>query len=398
MNRSISPQTALDLISAVKPPKSPTFNPAPHCTNPQCRFFHHNDPHDTSWRSDHGTYSTKAFGTVQRYRCHSCGKTFSTQSFSMDYWVHHPVDYLPLIQNLVSTSGQGNMSRFHHLRYEVIQNRYERISRFFLALHAYLRSHLSLEEDFVLDGFESFSCSQFFPNNINLLVGDGSEFIYGMGYAQLRRKGRMTDAQKRRRAELEAYYGKAPPKAVETSVASLIEDLCILLSRKPVSRKLLKTDEHKAYVRALQRMNKSAEYLEHVQYSSKAARTPQNPLFPVNYVDRQIRKDQINHVRETVQFARCPAAMMVRLTVYQGYHNYLMPRRVRAQRKGNWETRGEHLGLRSDRVLAAIGRYWGRRVFLNKSALWESEKMTWLLGWRNQGMEMGRRQPQYTLV
>ena len=171
-----------------------------------------------------------------------------------------------------------------------------------------------------------------------------------------------------------------------------------MLSRRPVSKKLLKTDEHKAYVRALQRMNKSAEYLKHVQYSSKAARTPQNPLFPVNYVDRQIRKDQINHVRETVQFARCPAAMMVRLTVYQGYHNYLMPRRVRAQRKGNWETRGEHLGLRSDRVLAAIGRYWGRRVFLNKSALWESEKMTWLLGWRNQGIEMGRRQPQYTLV
>lgn len=398
MNNSIIPQTAFSMVSAAEIWKPQLNDPAPHCTNPDCPFFLHDDPNDTSWRCKHNTYQTKAFGTVQRYRCRHCGKTFSTQSFSIDYWVQRPVDYLPLIQSLISTSGQGNMTRFTHLRYEVIQNRYERLCRFFLAVNADLRKHLSLEEDCVLDGFESFSRSQYFPNNINILVGSDSEMIYGMSFAQLRRKGRMTPKQKARRSELEEQYGKAPPKTVELSIASLINDYCNLLSSRHLSKRVLKTDEHKAYPRALNRVPRSREYLQHEQYSSHTARTPLNPLFPVNYVDRQIRKDQANHIRETVQFARCPAAMMVRLTVYQMYHNYLMPRRVRAQRKGNWQTRGEMQGLTGQQVLTTLHKHWGKRVFLKSHDLWETEQTTWLKAWQNVGISSGRRIPKFIFI
>ena len=38
--------------------------------------------------------------------------------------------------------------------------------------------------------------------------------------------------------------------------------------------------------------------------SGKAARTKNNRLFAVNYLDREIRKDNASHVRETVQFSR----------------------------------------------------------------------------------------------
>ena len=398
MNNSQIQQTAFQLVSAAKTGKPDSTNLVPHCTNPECPFFSHDNPHDTSWYTEHNTYCTKAFGTVQRYRCRHCGKTFSTQSFSIDYWVQHPVDYLPLIQSLVSTSGQGNMTRFTNLRYEVIQNRYERLCRLFLALHANLRTQLNLDENIVLDGFESFSCSQFFPNNINILAGENSEIIYGMSFAQLRRKGRMTGGQKLKRSELEARYGKAPRKAIELAVASLIKDFCKLLSDRNIPMKIMKTDEHKAYPRALKRVPESAEYLRHEQYPSATARTPCNPLFPVNYVDRQFRKDQANHVRETVQFARCPAAMMVRLSIYQMYHNYLIPRRVKEQRKGNWQTRAELQGLGAEKVLATLGQHLGKRVFLRKLDLWETERMTWLQEWRNEGVCSGRRIPKFILV
>ena len=393
--------TPIDLLSpgmAADSAQTARFDPVPHCTNPRCPFFHHDNPDDSSWRRDFGSYETKAFGTVPRYQCKLCGKTFSTQSFSLDYWVHKPVDYLPLIISLVSTSGQGNMSRFTSLRYEVIQNRCERLCRLFLSLHAHLRSLFTPEEPFALDGFESFSRSHYFPNNINLLVGADSEFIYGMSFSQLRRKGRMSEKQKLHREVLEARFGKARANEVEMGTASLINDLCTLLRSNKIETAVLRTDEHKAYPRALKRVEGSEELITHEQYSSRAPRGMHNPLFSVNYVDRQVRKDQANHVRESVQFARCPAAMMVRLTIYQIYHNYLMPRRVRAQRKGDWETRGELMGLKAETVLQCLKRVWGRRVFLNKSSLWEAERMTWLLEWRNSMIPMGRRVPLHVRV
>ena len=378
---------------------SPQDNPAPHCTNPKCENFKLTGSEDPAWRREHGTYQTKAFGTVQRYRCLACGTTFSDQTFSMDYYVKKPVDYAPLLQILLSTSGQGNATRFTGLRYELIQNRYERLARMLLAFQAEHRSRLVPREDFAFDGFESFSRSQYYPNNINIVVGTKSEFIYTMGYSQLRRKGRMTEGQKARRLELEKERGKAPRNAVEKSARQLLGNIIKFIQDKDLGKKELRTDEHKAYVRALRSLEDADACFEHLQYSSKARRTRHNPLFPVNYVDRCFRKDLANHVRETLQFARCPAAMMVRLAIYQVCHNFLKPRRVREHRRGAWETRGEFLGLSGEEILAGLKDFWGRRVFLRKTKLWAEEKTTWALGWRNSRIPLGKRRvPAFACV
>ena len=50
--------------------------------------------------------------------------------------------------------------------------------------HANLRTQLNLDENCVLDGFESFSRSQFFFNYTTILVGESSEIIYGMSFGQ----------------------------------------------------------------------------------------------------------------------------------------------------------------------------------------------------------------------
>ena len=365
----------------------------PHCVNPACPYFSHRNPADDSWRTEHGTYYTKAFGEIQRYRCRECGKTFSTQSFSMDYYVKKPVDYSPLIQALCSSSGQENLARFISDRYELIQNRYERLCRVFLALQAALREKLKISEHFVLDGFETFSRSQYYPNNVNILVGKKSEFIYSMGFSQLRRKGKMTTRQKEKRAELEQEYGRAPGNAVEFSVTCLLNDLCNFLSEMDLEKKELYTDEHKSYVRSFHNNPDFRLWLDHIRCSSKAPRTKSNPLFAANYTDRQFRKDLANHGRESVQFARCPASMMVRLTIYQIYHNFLMPRRSKKQRKGNWQTRAEKLGISRTAFFSELQNCWGKRVFYHKSKLWTEEKKTWLMLWRNSRIKMGRRIP-----
>ena len=76
---------------------------------------------------------------------------------------------------------------------------------------------------------------------------------------------------------------------------------------------MLIADEKKEYARALVRYFMEA-YRNHTTISSKAARTRTNPLFSSDYSERELRKDQANHRRETECFSRNVANMMNRLT------------------------------------------------------------------------------------
>jgi len=367
----------------------------PHCPNPECPCF--SAPPVTKWYIRYGFHPTKAFGTIQRYRCRCCGRTFSTQTFSIDYYSKMIIDYRSLIEQLATCSGMNDISRMMRVRVETIENRLERLARCVQMIHQDLLSLLPLEEDLAADGFESFSSSQYFPNHVNIIAGKESEFLYSLGFANLRRKGRMTEEQKQKRAVLEAA-GKASPKAVEKSMCRLFQDLTQRIILKGIKRKVLYTDEHKAYPRAFRSIAGFYDLFIHIPISSKDLGRRSVDLFPVDYIDRQFRKDLSDHVRETVRFAKCPSAMMSRLAVYRFFHNCLIPRRIHESRKGNNETHAERAGISGDRLKAVIERYWGHRVFYHKAALGKEEVNTWLCGWRNPGIAYGRYIPKYISV
>ena len=367
----------------------------PHCPNPLCTNFE--APNDPNWYTQYGYYTTRVFGTVSRYRCRRCRRTFSSQTFSIDYYAKKVISYTSLIDQLVTASGLIDMSRNLHVRVETIENRLERLSRCALAIHSELLHHLAMKEDLVADGLESFSFSQYYPNHVTVVVGSDSEFIYSQGFANLRRKGRMTPAQAHTRSLLETSV-KADPRAVEKSFRNLMSNLTEHLAEKGITRKHLITDEHKAYVRALSRIKDGPVVLDHEQISSKRPRTRGNKLFPVNYLDRQIRKDVSDHVRQTVQFARCPSALMARMSVYRFYHNCCIPRRVKESRRGNRETHAERAGIPRELLENVIQRHWGKRCFLHKVNLGSEELKTWLCEWRNPGLTFGRYVPGYASV
>ncbi len=49
-------------------------------------IFHKKENEKTHWRLRFGYYKSKLKGTVQRFRCKNCGKTFSTQTYRLDYY------------------------------------------------------------------------------------------------------------------------------------------------------------------------------------------------------------------------------------------------------------------------------------------------------------------------
>jgi len=374
----------------------------PHCPNSSCK--HNQEPlKEESWFYRHGKYKTKIMGLVSRYQCKECKTTFSIRTFHIDYYTKLKVDYSKIFNYLVTTSGSGSICRMEGISDAVLLNRIERLSRMFLGIHSMFRELVIQqypETKYVLDGFESFSHSQYHPNNINLLVGSSKEYIYEMGLSILKRKGTMTDEQRNIRDAMEEKH-ETNPQETQLSVGSLLRDILIALQQQNSEAKTsinkihLTTDMHPSYPASIRSVDPESVFFEHEQISSKVARNYQNKLFVVNYCDRQIRKDQANHVRETVQFARCPQAMMARLIIYQFFHNYILPFRVKNYRVGDARSRIEWMGIESQKLHDIINQFCGTRFFCNKVKLWTEEKKTWFMEWRNPGILMTRYIPKY---
>jgi len=191
------------------------FSP-PFCAERSC--IHH-EPNSASPYSAYvpwGHYATKAFGRVPRYRCTACGKTFSRQTFRLDYYAKRIFSYGDIAQRLAACESLSSIGRALHCSTDSVSNRISRAARQALALDSTLSSTMQPDEDLVADGFESFCRSQYFPNNITLLIGASSQYVYAADHVTLRRKGRMTERQKRKRAMLERQW-RANPRGIENS-------------------------------------------------------------------------------------------------------------------------------------------------------------------------------------
>ncbi|MFN8548904.1 MAG: hypothetical protein U0527_13290 [Candidatus Eisenbacteria bacterium] len=215
-----------------------------------------------------------------------------------------------------------------------------------------LRAHVP-REPLALDGFESFEYSQFFPFHLNLAAGRQSWFLYAFTESPLRRKGRMTAAQKRRRAELEQKLGRPDPKAVETGMATLLELVfrAVAAERRslpsassavfppcPTVRlrgpdptgphRQIHTDDHPAYRRAIQRYARETSHrLRHIVTPGAAPRTTNNPLFAVNLADLLLRHSHASHRRETIAFCKRRQSAIERAALFLLWRNDVKPRK-----------------------------------------------------------------------
>jgi hypothetical protein len=350
----------------------------PYCPYRGCKQHRLQGHEEYSDYERWGSYPTKAFGLVPRFRCLACGHTFSTQTFSVDYFAKRSIDYPDLLARLASTSSLSSIGRAISASTDTVSNRISRAARQALAFESRLSRTRSPSEDLAADGFESFCVSQYFPNNITVLVGSDSQFVYAVDHTTLRRKGRMTDKQKARRAGLEMRF-KADPRGIERSFSRIASESLRVLADRGRPMLNLWTDEHRAYPRGIV-ANGCAKVLErigrlkHRTISSRAARTLQNSLFPVNYLDRELRKDLHEHGRETVCFGRNVNRQMERLSLYLLYHNYQKPHRVRWGPISNAVVAGYEAG----RIAEELGRLWKERAMFSLTRLTECMEDTWM--------------------
>jgi len=327
----------------------------PHCPNEKCHFHRH-DRH--LWRFDkYGFFSRQRKPSViQRYRCRHCRRHFSSQTFSVTYWRKRPDLLEKVFHLLVSCVGYRQAARIEDVSPQTIASLAARLGRHCQLIHEELRPKEGIAEPLALDGFESFEYSQDHPTSYHVVAGQKSHFFHGFTESELRRKGTMTPAQRRRRSRIEVLLGRPDPRSVEKEVAELLS----IVIPKPQALEL-HTDEHRAYPRAVQALTHLQ--VNHRTISSRAARNAQNPLFPINLLDLLLRHSGANHKRETIAFSKRRQSGIERMWIFLVHRNLVKS----FSEKHPGESPAMRLGI-TDRLLT-IKELLGRRRFPSLIAL-----------------------------
>jgi len=300
------------------------------CPRTTCVNHHLDAGASDHWYLPFGSYHTYAFGTVPRYRCRDCGKTFSDQTFSLNYYLKKKTEFANFAKALNSRSSDLFCARHFGYSSASMQTRVDRLARNGIYVHAQLSDQIRLSENLVADGLESYTMSKYFPNNIHILIGADSEYLYEYNLCHFRRKGRMSEKQ---RTRIEGVYaGKSfTPNEMHSRFSELLETVKTMIRRTGIDTVELHTDENPVYSRAVKEAG--IEELEHMRTSSLRVRDQSNPLRAVNYFDRLVRKDLVNHRRKSICFARDEQNMLSRFAWYVCTHNYFKPKRINSKAK-----------------------------------------------------------------
>jgi hypothetical protein len=353
----------------------------PFCPNPRCREHWRGAPHNelhqlshpsTSWWIHDGSYHTTRSGTVRRFRCTTCGRHFSEATFSLDYFAKKRINLYRLRNLLVNGSSIRAAARQLFVSPTTITHRIMVLARQSIALHGTLTETVVPQEDLVADGFQSFWVSQYHPNNFNLLAGADSQYLYAMTSVTLRRSGRMTKRQRQKRDNIESR-DPPDPGALARSFHELLHEGTRLWSRMPKDTRILRSDEHPTYARCLQRWQEDG--IRQMTTPSTQLRSATNPLFAVNYLDREIRKDMAEHHRETMCFARHAALSTARMWTYLVWHNVDKAYRISPHSS---ITHVEAAGISREGVRQIRRGMMTRRAFFTRSRLNHTLRTVWM--------------------
>ena len=297
----------------------PAWTP-PHCPSSTCKY-HNGLQTDWPWKRM-GYYRRRTRPRrIQRFRCLHCGVSFSSQTFSVTYWLKRPEIILQLMTKV--TGGMCNSQIATDLATcpATIDRQIYRLGRHCQLFHLQMMKAAPRLSSIGIDSFVTFEHSQYHPFHLHLAVDRESAFVAHFTDSEVRRSGRMTPRQRQKRRQLEQVRGRPDPQAVRKDVHELLR-----VVTAGVREMVVHSDEHRAYPLAM--VGLPCRIL-HVVTSSKERRDHWNRLYELNLLDLLIRHAAAEHKRETIAYAKRRNCAIWRLMIFLVWKNYVRRKRVR---------------------------------------------------------------------
>jgi transposase-like protein len=346
------------------------FQP-PRCPHRHCSS--HTDPKHKAFHA-HGSYQPKCRSQpVPRFRCTSCKRTFSRQTFRMDYRDHKPELNARLFEFLISGAGLRQSARILKLSRHCLELKFRKLARHLRRLNLNLSFELPKGAKLSFDEFESIEGTRVaLPLSISFLIEEESRFLV---WAEAARIPQRTRRGKQRKAlsEHSKGSGKRRPDATRFAIERTLRRGAALVGTH--EQVLLSTDKKLSYVPIARRVF-GAKRLVHARTSSLLPRGSSSKLSAINHAEAMAR-DLLGRLRRESWLASKKRRFLdLSLALYASWRNLVRKRKNKLK-----ESAAQALG------------FLPRRLSTSELCSWRQDWGKWSihpLAWREQSIEEWR--------
>ncbi len=303
-----------------------TFAPN-YCPNPSCE---HHRLASFPWRR-RGTYRRQCDGRdVQRFECLGCRKTFSIQTFRVDYRLRIPKLHFRVFELLCSKVTLRQMARVLGVKRRTVERRLDLLGKHCAEFHSsrLARCFGELEGQWSLDEAETYEHNRKLkPVTVAVLIERKTGFVVHTRCAPLPPRRPLNAQEEARLAQIEAVEGKrlsGSKKAVDEAFGALDK-----VVRKDETI-LVITDKKHSYRRSIREVMTAR--VHHQRVSSKVRRDTENPLFRINHTLAMMRDGLSRLVRRTWAASKIMPRLDTHLAVWNCFRNYIRPMTNREDR------------------------------------------------------------------
>ena len=282
-----------------------------------------------------GAYRRRCDGRlVPRFRCLHCRRSFSSQTFRLDYRLRKPWLNPTVAQLLCAKTTLRKMAEILGVDRKTIEARLELFGAHCRDFHeSLLRRHRGrtggLRGAMMMDELETFERDRrLCPITVPVLIEKHSYFVVHVETAPLGPRGRLSEADQKRRERYEDRFGRrrsGSREAVRRTLQAWKE------AAGPQGAVQIETDRKSSY-RGLLREVFPVGQPHHATHSSKAPRTYANPLFPINHTNALLRDSVSRLVRRSWGASKERWRLERHLWVFVVFRNYVRGITRRARR------------------------------------------------------------------
>ena len=334
------------------------FRP-PHCPRTACSSRQADGP---AFRFNfRGRFRRACDGrVVRRFHCRSCRRSFSVQTFRVDYRLQRPHLTWPVFDAFVSKVTQRQTARTLACNRKTVRRRLMLLSlhsrEFQTAVLERARVQGRLRGRFQLDELETFERDRRLqPVTMPVLIHEGSRFLLHIEAAALPARGGLRKRDLERKQRLEAKQGVRRSGSRE-AVKRCFEVLA--RAHAPGAQAVIVTDQKSSYSRVL--AETMTGNFVHERHSGKAPRRISNPLWPINHTLAMLRDGLSRLVQRTWGASKERAWLAQHAWIWIAYRNYIRYYTNRMK----WTTSGRRSGLVSRAFSKASFFEW--RVFATR--------------------------------
>ena len=287
-----------------QPPRCP--NPAcPQHASPEPRFF-----------CRHGSYRPRCrTEPVPRFRCKTCRRRFSRQTFRHDYRDRRPECNEPLFRLLTSGVGLRQSADILGLGVQSTQKKFEKLARTCGLLHANLSRRLPDGLTYVMDEEETYETASILPLTMPVVIERDTWFVVATAVGSIRRLAPRGTARRRWQDHREAVHGRRPDESRQC-VRQVLDEL----DRRIEGTVGLETDKKASYGAIAREV--FGQRVRHGTTAGTEPRTTRNPLFPIN-TTLAMSRDNCGRLRRkswlVSKVARRLRDQMALFTVFRNY-------------------------------------------------------------------------------